>query len=52
MYALADSNQCIQLREKMLELSSTVLSTLSLYQQHDMTDSKMFTIATEQVAYL
>jgi len=30
-YALTDGNQCIQIREKMLEFSSTVLSTLSLY---------------------
>jgi len=29
--ALADSNQHIQIREKTLEFSSTVLSTLSLY---------------------
>jgi len=30
-HALADSNQNIQIREKMLEFSSTVLSRLSLY---------------------
>jgi len=30
-HALADSNQRIRIREKMLEFSSTVLSTLSLY---------------------
>jgi len=28
-HALADSNQCIQIREKTLELSSIVLATLS-----------------------
>jgi len=27
LHALADSNQCIQITEKMLEFSSTVLST-------------------------
>jgi len=31
LYALADGNQRIQITEKMLEFSSTVLSTLSLY---------------------
>jgi len=30
-HALADGNQCIRIREKTLEFSSTVLSTLSLY---------------------
>jgi len=30
-HALADSNQCIWIREKMLEFASTVLSTLSPY---------------------
>ena len=30
-HALADGNQCIQISEKTLEFSSTVLSTLSLY---------------------
>jgi len=30
LYTLADSNKCIQIREKTLEFSSTVLSTLSL----------------------
>jgi len=31
LYALADGNQRIQITEKMLEFSSTALSTLSLY---------------------
>jgi len=31
LHALADSNQCIWIREKMLEFASTVLSTLSPY---------------------
>jgi len=31
LHALADSNQHIRIREKTLEFSSTVLSTLSLY---------------------
>jgi len=31
LHALADGNQCIRIREKMLEFSSTVLSALSLY---------------------
>jgi len=30
-HALADGNQCIRIREKMLEFPSTVLSALSLY---------------------
>jgi len=30
-HVLADSNQCIRIREKTLEFSSTVLSALSLY---------------------
>jgi len=30
-HALADGNQRIQIREKMLEFSSTVLSTMSSY---------------------
>jgi len=34
-HALADGNQCIQIREKMLEFSSTVLSALSLYPHKD-----------------
>jgi len=29
LHALADGNQCIQTREKTLEFSSTVLSTLT-----------------------
>ena len=33
-YALADGSQCIQIREKTLEFSWTVLSTLSVYLQH------------------
>jgi len=31
LHALADSNQSIRIREKMLEFSSTVLSTVSPY---------------------
>jgi len=31
LYAVADGNQRIQITEKMLEFSSTVLSKLSLY---------------------
>ena len=33
-YALADGSQCIRIREKTLEFSWTVLSTLSVYLQH------------------
>ena len=38
-HVLADGNQHIRIREKMLEFSSTVLSTLSLYHDIQMSQS-------------
>jgi len=37
-HALADGNQCIQIRKKTLEFSSRVLSTLSPYLFDEVTD--------------